>query len=25
MYLDLKPLIDLFDDSTPGAEDGSVV
>jgi GNAT superfamily N-acetyltransferase len=25
MYLDLKPLIDLFDDSTSGAEDGSTV
>jgi GNAT superfamily N-acetyltransferase len=25
MYLDLKPLIDLFDDSTSGIEDGSTV
>jgi GNAT superfamily N-acetyltransferase len=25
MYLDLKPLIDLFDDSTSGAEDGLTV
>jgi hypothetical protein len=25
MYLDLKPLIDLFDDSTSGTEDGLTV